>query len=271
MYYYDTVGSADVTIGWTQAAEDAIALGFGIAEVTSSSYTLTIEVATFDMGDFGVGLRVNSRVISAAVGPFTLTGIAALLIKHSILNVSLGTIIVIGNDVSLVKTEADTINLDVTTATFIITNKKAQLIKYTPSGATPMHTKTTILDALITQLVALPEVATATRVLLTPNNARKSSPYVGLIAGPEEIVVEDTTNIRYELDVDIILLKKGIDIESMLDAVKIKLFSAPLATAIGALQVRIVGQEPVALIDEDNYSSTRIVTVITYVVAKDAF
>lgn len=270
-YSYNTVYSDDVTIGWTQAAEDAMCLAVAIAEVTSSTHILTTEVATFIVTGIANWPHISSRVVYAASGSFSVTNHAILLVKANVLVATTLPIVIVGNDVSLVPTYTETVEIDADTAVFVVTNKKAQLIKYTPSGVAPMHTKTTILDALVAQLEALPEVATATRVLLSPANARKSSPYAGLIAGAEEVVVEDAANIRYELDVDIILLKKGIDIESMLDAVKIKLFSTPIAVAIGALQVRIVGQEPVALIDEDNYSSTRIVTVITYVITKDSF
>lgn len=130
------------------------------------------------------------------------------------------------------------------------------------------HTKTSILDALADELGALTEVAKATRILLTPADARKNAPYAGLIAGTEEVIVEDATDIRYELDVDIILLKRGQDIEIMLDAVKELLYSNDIADDIGALQIRIIGQQEVALVDADNYSSTRIAATITYVVAK---
>jgi hypothetical protein len=106
---------------------------------------------------------------------------------------------------------------------------------------------------------------------LTPAEARKNSPYAGLISGTEEVVVEDTTDVRYELDVNVILLKRGRDIEKMLDAVKNLLYSTATTAAIGALQVQIIGQEEVALVDADKYSSTRIAVTITYVAVKGAF
>ena len=131
--------------------------------------------------------------------------------------------------------------------------------------------KTTILDALVTQLGTISAITTATRILLSPAEARKSTPYAGLIAGSESVVVEDSTHVRYELDVDIILLKRGRDIETMLDAVKDLLYTNSLAATIGVLQIRIIGQEEVALVDSDVYSSTHIATTITYVATKGAF
>lgn len=133
------------------------------------------------------------------------------------------------------------------------------------------NTKRTMLDLLVTELGNSSSVATATRTLLTPANARKKSPYVGIISGTEEVIVEDSTDIRYELDIDLILLKKGRDIEDMLDAVKTLLYGSSLSSTIGALQVKVIGQQEVALIDADDYSSTRIVMTITYVASKGAF
>lgn len=133
------------------------------------------------------------------------------------------------------------------------------------------NTKSTILDNLVTQLNNLSSVQKATRILLTPSEARKWSPYAGLISSTEEVIVEDSTDIRYEVDVSIILLKRGNDIEEFIDAIKDLLYDDTLATTIGAKQIKIIGQEEVALIDSDKYSSTRIATVITYVASKGGF
>jgi len=274
IYSYNTVAADDVTIGWTQTADDAICIAVGIAEVSSSSYTLTATVGGYTIGTTSpitVWIHISNRVVVANTVSFNTTNPSTGLTKNSKLNATNIVFNIVGYDVSLLKIGAGTVLFEPTTASFILSNKKGRLIHYVPLGLTPMHKKTLVLDTLVTQLQVLPEVATATRVLLSPINARKTSPYVGLIAGPEEIVVEDAANIRYELDVDLILLKRGQDIETMLDAVKKMLFDAALPITLGVLQVRIVGQEPVALIDDDKYSSTRIVTVITYIVTKGAF
>ena len=133
------------------------------------------------------------------------------------------------------------------------------------------NTKTAILDNLVDELAKITKVAKATRILLTPSEARLHSPYIGLIAGAEEVVVEDVTDVRYELEVNLILLKKGRDIEEFLDDVKTCLYDSTLAATIGAFQIRIMGQEEVALIDADKYSSTRIAVIITYVASKAGF
>lgn len=131
--------------------------------------------------------------------------------------------------------------------------------------------KTTVLDALVAQLATSTQTRKATRILLLPIEARKQAPYVGLVSGREEVVVEDSTDVRYELEVNLILLKKGRDIESYLDEIKDILYATTLPATIGALQIKVVGQEEVALTDADAYSSTRILAIVTYVADKGGF
>jgi hypothetical protein len=47
---YDTVASTDVTSGWTQTAEDAIAVTLAVAEVPAAACSLSIAL-------MGVGCR----------------------------------------------------------------------------------------------------------------------------------------------------------------------------------------------------------------------
>lgn len=133
------------------------------------------------------------------------------------------------------------------------------------------NTRKTILDKLVTALEGVATVKTATRILLTPEMARKAQPYVGMVTTTEEEIVEDATHVRFEVDVDLILLVKGRSIEEMLDGVKNLLYTSSTATTIGAMQISIIGQEEVALVGDDTFSSTRIATTITYVAIKGAF
>ena len=125
-----------------------------------------------------------------------------------------------------------------------------------------------MLDALVTGLAALDGMRKATRDLLPPSRARNLAPYVGVIATTEETLVEDTTHVRWGMEVNLILLIKGDGIEEMIDKVKDYIYGSP---AIGTLQVKVVGQEEVVLINEDEYSSARIVLDVTYVSAKAGF
>lgn len=133
------------------------------------------------------------------------------------------------------------------------------------------NTKKAILDALVDDLSDLSSIKTATRVLLTPNKARDAVPYVGLISGTEEILVEDTTHIRYGLDMDLLLVTKGDDIEEMIDDIKNYLYDTDTPTSIGVKAIQLIGQQPVTLIEQDGFSSSRIVVYVTYVSTKGAF
>lgn len=49
MYTYDTVGSSDVTIGWTQNADDATAIAIAISEVSGGAVSMDMSAATFNI------------------------------------------------------------------------------------------------------------------------------------------------------------------------------------------------------------------------------
>jgi hypothetical protein len=128
-----------------------------------------------------------------------------------------------------------------------------------------------MLDTLATQLMTSALVKKATRKLETPMQARKHAPYVGMLVTTEEEVVEDTTHVRFEVDVSLILVNRGTDIEGMLDAVKNILYNTATATAIGALLISYTGAEEVSFVDDDTYTGTRILITLTYVATKGAF
>ena len=133
------------------------------------------------------------------------------------------------------------------------------------------NTKKTVLESLAASLQALDSVKTATRNLLTPNKARDAVPYVGMIAGTEEVLVEDATDIRYGLDVDLLLVTKGDDIEEMIAEIKGYLYNTSAAVNLGVKMIRLIGQQPVTLIEQDGFSSSRIVVYIVYVASKGGF
>jgi len=130
------------------------------------------------------------------------------------------------------------------------------------------NTRKTMLDALVAGLAAIDGIRRVTRDLLPPSRARDLAPYIGVIAATEETLVEDATHVRWGVEVSLILLMPGDAIEEMVDKIKDYVYAAP---PIGALQTKMIGQEEVVLINEDEYSSTRIVLDVTYVSAKGAF
>lgn len=129
-------------------------------------------------------------------------------------------------------------------------------------------TKVTMLDLLATRLTALSGVSTATRNLLKPADQRSNAPYIGVIAGDEDVLVEDSTHIRYLLRVDLVLIKYGDDIEDMITEVKDEIY-APIS--IGALDVHLIRTGEVTLVYADDYSSTRMELEVTYAAAKAGF
>ncbi len=131
------------------------------------------------------------------------------------------------------------------------------------------NTKQTMIDALVTAIGNLAEVTTATRDLLKPTAARTAAPYAGIIDRAEVVLVDDSTNVLYLLDVDMILLKAGDAIEEMIDAVKDAMMVGMAAT-IGAKQIKYNGSEEVALIQADGHSQVRMVFEIIYVSTKGA-
>lgn len=128
-------------------------------------------------------------------------------------------------------------------------------------------TKEALIDSLVSMLGAISGV-TCTRRLRTPQGARDASPYIGLLASTEEVLVRDSTHTRWGLTVDLILMVKGEAIEDLIVDVKDIIEGDTLPTS--ALQMRLVGQEPVNLITDDAYSSSRIVVDMVYVSAKGA-
>lgn len=130
------------------------------------------------------------------------------------------------------------------------------------------NTRKAILDALVAGLAGIDGIRRATRDLLPPSRARDLAPYVGVITVTEETLVEDATHVRWGVEVNLILLMSGDAIEEMVDKIKDYIYNGP---SIGALQVKMIGQEEVVLINEDEYSSARIVLDVTYVSAKGAF
>ena len=130
------------------------------------------------------------------------------------------------------------------------------------------NTKESIIDGLVTSLSSISGIHTVTKDLLTPTKARANVPYIGVISGTEYVVAEDSTDILYRLQVDLIILVKSKAIEQWVDKVKSLVYNS---INIGAKQVKIIGQEEVALIDADKWSSTRMIINIIYVGNKTSF
>jgi len=130
------------------------------------------------------------------------------------------------------------------------------------------NTRKAVIDALVEGLSWLAGIRTATNKLLAPSQAREAAPYIGVIAAGEDVLVEDEAAIRYGITIDFVLLAPDDDYEELLDKVKTYVYNDP---AIGALQIKIIGEEEASMVNEDRYSSVRITAYVTYVSTKGAF
>ncbi len=76
-YAYNTIGTADVTAGWTQTAEDVLAIAVAVGEI-SGAYTLACVTGSFTLTGNAAGL-LASRQLPGATQSYALTGNAASL------------------------------------------------------------------------------------------------------------------------------------------------------------------------------------------------
>ena len=134
-----------------------------------------------------------------------------------------------------------------------------------------MATKETMLDALVTELGDITGVTLATRDLLTPKKQRENAPYIGVIAQDEINLTEDATHVLWELQVDLVMGLIGNEIEDMINEVREIIFDTATPATIGAKHIRLESTDEVAVIAEDDYSSTRMILIITYSSEKGAF
>jgi len=131
------------------------------------------------------------------------------------------------------------------------------------------NTKETILDTLVTAMGNLTGVQIATRILELPSDTRLKEPYIGVIGGEEVKLVEDSTEILWSLQVDLIVIKRGTDVEQLVDLIKNAIYT-PINLGAAVKHTHVTGTQEVALVKQDKFSSTRLVLDITYVSTKGA-
>lgn len=140
-----------------------------------------------------------------------------------------------------------------------------------------MSNKVDILDALVTELEAITAVQKATRYLMSQSAIEKDSPYIGIVSGDEEKLVEDSIDIRFSLDVVLYIIteQQFEDIEGLIDDIKDAVLGSTspidLHTDLDVITIRDIG--PVILDDLDNerYSSTQINLGLRYHASRGGF
>lgn len=129
------------------------------------------------------------------------------------------------------------------------------------------NTKRDILDDLTAALAATSGINAASRVLLEPTEARASAPYVGVRSAGEIVLVEDSTHIRYQAQVDLLLVQRDGTIEELIDVVRDAMLNG-MATTIGAKEVRLLGVSEVSVVNTNDFGSARVQFQIIYASTK---
>ena len=139
------------------------------------------------------------------------------------------------------------------------------------------NVRDSILTALETELEAITAIKKATLNILPIDSAEKGSPYIGIVAGEEENLVEDETNIRFGFDIHLFLIteQQYTEVESLIDDIKTAIYSPTGAISLNAnvLDKNIINVQPVSLEDFDanKFSSVRIDLRLLYYAPKTAF
>ena len=139
------------------------------------------------------------------------------------------------------------------------------------------NTRDTILDALETELGDLTDITKATLSILPIDSAEKDSPYIGIVAGDEERLVEDDTDIRWGFDVFLFLIteQQYKQVEILIDRIKTAIYSPTGSLTLNAnvLDKNITNVQPVSLedFDSNHYSSVRIDLKLVYYSTKADF
>ncbi len=135
-----------------------------------------------------------------------------------------------------------------------------------------MSIRSDILDALETELTALTDIKKATQDTMTIDEAEETNPYIGIIAGEDDIVVEDDngTDIRWELPVNLLLVteQQYTGIEDLIKRIKQKIYDENNALTLtnNVLAINIGDFTPVERedIDAEKFSSVQSNLLILY-------
>ncbi len=135
-----------------------------------------------------------------------------------------------------------------------------------------MSVRSDILDALETELTALDEIKLATQDTESIDEAEESNPYIGIIAGEEELIVEDDNgiDIRWQLPVNLLLIteQRYKDIEALMKRIKQKIYDEnnDLTLTNNVLAINISDFTPVERegIDFERFSSVQSNLLILY-------
>ena len=139
--------------------------------------------------------------------------------------------------------------------------------------------RTAILNALVTEIEGITAVNKATRFTMSLDSAQKENPYVGVVAGREISLVEDATDIKFELIVSLFIIteEQYENIEGLLDDIKevIHGTTSPINLHADIDLITVIDVYPVHIDDldelEGRYSSNQIDIRILYNAPRSTF
>lgn len=136
------------------------------------------------------------------------------------------------------------------------------------------NTRSSIISALATELTALDEITLATQYILPVDKAEAKQSYVGIVAGEEVKIIEDATDICYNLPIHLFIIceQQYHDVEVLIDTVKNAIHnSAEALTLTNNVQAKtVLSTNPVELeeYDSERFSNVQIDLMIRYYVTK---
>lgn len=139
------------------------------------------------------------------------------------------------------------------------------------------NTRNSILEALATEMEAISGITKATMNIIPIDTIKINLPYVGIVAGVEERIIEDDTNIRFGLDVFLFLMteQQSTNVEVLIDLIKTAIYDPTGSLTLNAnvLDKNILNVQPVARedFDESHFSSVRIDLRLLYYAPKADF
>lgn len=132
VYTYDTVGTADVTAGWTQSADDATLGAIAIRE----TQTITLDATTaqtFSYTGTAAGVQYHRVLNATTAQTFTFSGTAAALLKNYVVQAGAGDFSYSGTDALLCYCRT----LVTESGSFTYTGYDATLSKFEMGGLIP--------------------------------------------------------------------------------------------------------------------------------------
>lgn len=134
-----------------------------------------------------------------------------------------------------------------------------------------------ILNALVTELDGIDAVKIATRETKSLDRAEEDNPYIGVVAGPERVLVQDATDIKFEMIVHLFIIteQQYENIEGLIVDIKEAIYGtvSPINLNANIDLITIIDVLPVLLedFDDDRIASNKMDIRILYNAPRSTF